>query len=172
MSSNTNGRGSFEACFATGLDLSEFGNEGKGGADEGTSASFHLLQVKEKEALNKEYQEMEEIRMQEIIQQRKEKMEKSRQKSTSASQPHAGQLLQTTLERPTASVRTDDKFLGALIGSIHGGSGEQVNQSRSSRKIEVNNRRRARNKVGAPKQKLSPSKSKGVANKRKSRVKY
>jgi hypothetical protein len=83
--------GSFESCFAGGLDLSELG----GSSQKGCSHAAVLLQVKQRQAVQRRLEEQEELRMQEIVQKRVQTLSKKK------------------------NVREND-VVGALVG-MHGG---------------------------------------------------
>ncbi|KAL7579964.1 hypothetical protein ACA910_004959 [Epithemia clementina (nom. ined.)] len=167
--------GAFEACFVSGLDLSEFGPSTNSRTAGGTSASFQLLQVKEKEALRNEIQVVEEIRMQEVIQQRTEELKRSSQRATTVFAP-TKKIFQQAQDLSTHLVKHDDNFLDALIESIHHDSRDSVNQSRASRQMEVHSRRMARKQSAKQKKNQlrlhSTLKGKVARKKEKSRAKY
>jgi hypothetical protein len=68
--------GAFESCFAGGLDLSEFSSP-KEPLQVGTSAAAELLRVKAEERKQREKEEAEEQRMEEIIKKRVSNLENS-----------------------------------------------------------------------------------------------
>ena len=64
-------KGQFERCFASGLDLSEFGTTNGEGSDKPLqSAAAQLLRVKEGERRRKEQEEMADIRTREVVRER------------------------------------------------------------------------------------------------------
>lgn len=167
-------RGSFEACFATGLDLSEFGaNNTKSSVAScaETSASFQLLQVKEKEVLRKEIEQTEEIRMLEVVQHRKEFLKRSFQKNSVP----MSKAMQGGPNRSAGLVGNDKDFFSALIGNIHSGNSETLNQSRASRQMEVKARRvdkRQTSKGQRPQPAASSSKEKVAVGRQKRLIKH
>ena len=64
-------KGQFERCFASGLDLSEFGTTNGESCDKPLeSAAAQLLRVKEEERLRKEQEEMADQRTQQVVRER------------------------------------------------------------------------------------------------------
>ena len=181
-------RGSFEACFAKDLDLSEFGGSWSSTAPATTSsASSQLLQIKEKELLLREFQDLEECRIQEAVQQRTELL---RRRTRALWSPPVGTVL-PTFPSPTTTTTpktaqqqhhlnnlqqrgTDPMFIGTVIGSLHrdDNDGKNMNKSRASRQMEMRSKRMATKLAARQKreqQQLASSSKRKVAGKKKQR---
>ena len=122
--SNNKGSG-FESCFAGGLDLSEFGesfnknkNNKKKNNKNNSSASAQLLQVVQKRAAEKEYNEVQEVRLHETIQKRALQLQEERRttqelrlKTTPPSESLMGSLTATLI-----SMHGHDEHGGGCVG--------------------------------------------------------
>jgi len=93
--------GQFERSFASGLDLTEFGNSSKAD-DQRESAASHLLRVKAKERKIKEDEEIAEQRLQEIIKDRSAQINEVLRK-----QKQEGNVVVNTLVQMHASDTSD-----------------------------------------------------------------
>lgn len=134
--------GAFESCFATGLDLSEFssaGNNKYGNADcerGEPCASLEWLEVKAKESSHREFQEQEDVRIQQIAEQRAQHLKQSQStKSTSPVVlfPEHGPT-QRQQDHPLHGPLDRQKdALEAIVGGMHG-NGDSANLSRASRR--------------------------------------
>jgi hypothetical protein len=159
LESKTN-NGGFEACFAGGLDLSEFGsttttttgsisnNYNFNTSAVATSASAALLQIKAQESVEKRREEQEEFKMQAIVQKRAQSLNESATMNNNdddggdkvlwAAPPTASYGAETvdfTIKGKydnNKNTKTKTSMLGALVGSMHGGD-ELNHLSKASR---------------------------------------
>lgn len=99
-------KNSFEASFAGGLDLSEFGASGGTAGAAAKSHSAALLRIKEKEAAQKAVDDQEEQRMQTIVRARIQKLQQHRCRP---GQQKGG----------AAAAESSNFLVGALVG-MHG----------------------------------------------------
>jgi hypothetical protein len=190
--------GAFEACFAGGLDLSEFGNNTSTPPTSNTSinnsfdfnttatisASAALLQVKAQESLERQREEQEEFRMQAIAQKRAQSLHESatmnnnggdnddNEKVLWAAPPKAS--YGTSSDKfDNNNAKTESSMLGALVGSMHGG--DELNVTRASRtKMKKDKRSQSVAKKDSKinkQAKVQSSKGRSVAKKSK-RSKY
>jgi hypothetical protein len=149
--------GAFEACFAGGLDLSEFGNNTSTPPTSNTtcsiSNSFHfnttatisasaaLLQIRAQESVERHREEQEEFRMQAMAQKRAQSLSESTTMKNNndddddkvlwAAPPKASYGT-TSHKFDSNNAKTENSMLGALVGSMHGGD-ECLNLSKASR---------------------------------------
>lgn len=106
-------KGAFEACFAQGLDLSEFAAKGGTNASV-TSASAALLQVKAKESAAQKQHEQEDMRLEQLAKERAENLKKASSLPTKKISATA-----LTSDRPSAGDRS--KMVGNLLVHMHQG---------------------------------------------------
>jgi hypothetical protein len=166
--------GGFEACFAGGLDLSEFANTNNNNA--ATSASAALLQIKAQESVERHREEQEEALMQAIVQQRAQTLESATLSSVPAIEDKVLWAAPPAASRGTTVDFTvkdnNNSIFGALV-SMHGG--DELNLSKASRSKMKKDKRLAvakkSNKVSTKKQAMPSSKERGIAKKAK-RAKY
>jgi hypothetical protein len=121
-----NEKGAFEACFAGGLDLSDFAGSNNDNSSSKTSASAALLLIKAQEAAVRQRQEQEEAHMQELVQQRVRMLKES----SGADDKDALRAAPPTASQRPTDLMNDTSLFGTLV-SMHGG--DEVNPSRSSR---------------------------------------
>jgi hypothetical protein len=186
--------GAFEASFAGGLDLSEFGNNTSTPPTSNTSisnsfgfnttatisASAALLQIRAQESVERHREEQEESRMQAVAQKRAESLSQSTTMNNNidgdndkvlwAAPPKAS--YGTTSEKfDSNNAKTENSMLGALVGSMHGGD-ECLNLSKGSRsKMKKDKRSQSVAKKVNKQAQLQSSKGRSVAKKSK-RSKY
>mmetsp|Transcript_16176 Transcript_16176/g.21159 ORF Transcript_16176/g.21159 Transcript_16176/m.21159 type:complete len:182 (+) Transcript_16176:117-662(+) len=153
-STKTKSGGAFEACFATGLDLSEFATSN---GTKVPSASAQLLRIKAKESADRQLHELEEARMQQIVQQRTHRLKQQE------AGPRSLSMLALPIENTNCT--KNERMLGDLLGNIHGN--DVVNQSKASRELRTKERRLTKQYM--KKLKEVPAKA---ASKRKKRSKY
>ena len=189
--------GAFEACFAGGLDLSEFGNNTSTPPTSNTSisnsfdfnttatisASAALLQIRAQESVERHREEQEESRMQAIAQKRAESLSESTTMKNNVDDdddkvlwaaPPKSSYGTTSDKFDSNNAKTENSMLGALVGSMHGGD-EVKNMSKASRSKMKKDKRsqsvaKKGNKINKQAQ-LESSKGRSVAKKSK-RSKY
>jgi hypothetical protein len=189
--------GAFEACFAGGLDLSEFGNNTSTPPTSNTSisnsfdfnttatisASAALLQIRAQESVERHREEQEEFRMQAIAQKRAQSLHASATMNNNGEDDDDDKVLWaappkasygTTSEKfDNNNAKTENSMLGALVGSMHGG--DELNVTKASRtKMKKDKRSQSvakkGNKINKQAQ-VQSSKGRGVVKKSK-RSKY
>lgn len=122
-------KGAFEACFAQGLDLSEFvGGEPKKAESSNTSAAAALLQVKVKESQKRQQQEEEDARMEESVKERAQNL-----KSSMKNNDNRKVMAAALRERPTA---TDCfKTVDTLLVKMHQGDDKLSTKNQSKTRM-------------------------------------
>jgi hypothetical protein len=189
--------GAFEACFAGGLDLSEFGNNTSTPPTSNTSinnsfdfnttatisASAALLQVKAQESLERHREEQEEFRMQAIAQKRAQSLHESATMNNNGDNEDDEKVLWAAPPKDSYgtssdkfdnnNAKTENSMLGALVGSMHGGDELNVTKaSRTKMKKDKRSQSVAKKDSKVNKQaKVQSSKGRSVAKKSK-RSKY
>ena len=116
-------KGEFEACFAGGLDLSEFASSAQGTSESHAAA---LLQVKQAESATKLQQKLEEVRLQAAVHKRAEQLKAASSacdnilRAPPPSSPPWGRR-QSSMEllNRTKGI-TDAGLISALVVGMHG----------------------------------------------------
>lgn len=133
----TKKNGGFESCFASGLDLSEFGTNVANPT--APSAAAQLLKVKVRESANRKFHDQEQMRLKSLAEQRTHLLK----------------------EQASAARKGSGNQLVEMLGSMH--KNDEVNQSKASREMKTKEKRLT--KQYAKQMKVPPSKI--IAKKRK-----